>query len=111
MTNYNDLYQQSISDPEAFWGTAAEDLHWYKKWDKVIDIDGKPVPRWFVGGEFNTCYNAIDRHVEAGRGEQTAIIYDSPITDQQRKISYAELQDQVAQFAGVLAKHGATLQL
>ena len=107
MTNYNDLYQQSISDPEAFWGTAAEDLHWYKKWDKVIDIDGKPVPRWFVGGEFNTCYNAIDRHVEAGRGEQTAIIYDSPITDQQRKISYAELQDQVAQFAGVLARHGA----
>lgn len=107
MTSYNDLYQQSINDPDTFWAQAAEQLHWYKKWDQVIDRQAQPVPRWFPGGELNTCYNAVDRHVESGRGDQTAIIYDSPITDQQRKISYSELQDQVSRFAGVLAQHGA----
>jgi len=107
MTNYNDIYQQSINDPDTFWSKAAEQLHWIKKWDKVIDLDAKPVPRWFTGGQINTCYNAVDRHVESGRAEQTAIIYDSPITSQQRKISYRELQQQVSLFAGVLANHGA----
>ncbi len=107
MANYEQLYQQSLNDPDAFWGSAAEELHWHKKWDKVLDLSGKPVPRWFVGGEFNTCYNAIDRHVEAGRGDQAAIIHDSPITDSKRSISYNELLDQVSRFAGVLARHGA----
>jgi len=107
MSNYNELYQQSINDPETFWGEAAEGLHWIKKWDRVLDMQAKPVPRWFPGAQINTCYNAVDRHVESGRGNQTAIIYDSPITKQQRKISYAELQQQVASFAGVLAKRGA----
>ncbi len=106
MSKYSELYEQSINDPEAFWGEAAEELHWYKKWDKVLDSDAKPVPRWFVGGEFNTCYNAVDRHVESGRGDQTAIIYDSPITNSQRKISYAELQQQVAKFGSVLLSQG-----
>ncbi len=106
MSKYSELYEQSINDPEAFWGEAAEELHWYKKWDKVLDSDAKPVPRWFVGAEFNTCYNAVDRHVESGRGDQTAIIYDSPITDSQRKISYAELQQQVAKFGSVLLSQG-----
>ncbi len=106
MTNYNELYQQSINNPEIFWENAANDLHWFKKWDQVIDLQAKPVPKWFSGGKFNTCFNAIDRHVEAGRGEQTAIIYDSPITGQQRKISYSELLSQVSRFAGVLSKHG-----
>ena len=107
MTTYNELYQQSITDPESFWANAAEELHWYKKWDQVLDLDARPVPRWFKGAEINTCYNAVDRHVESGRGKQLALIYDSPITDQQRKISYNELQQQVASFAGVLKKHGA----
>ncbi len=107
MANYKDIYQQSIDDPDAFWGAAAEQLHWARKWDKVIDMNAKPVPKWFVGGEINTCYNAIDRHVENGRGEQTAIIHDSPITGTKRKISYAELLDQVSKFAGVLQNHGA----
>ena len=106
MSKYSELYEQSINDPEAFWGAAAEELHWYKKWDKVLDSDAKPVPRWFVGAEFNTCYNAVDRHVESGRGDQTAIIYDSPITDSKRKISYAELQQQVAKFGSVLLSQG-----
>jgi len=107
MTTYNELYLQSITDPDSFWAKAAEELHWYKKWDQVLDLEAKPVPRWFEGAEFNTCYNAVDRHVESGRGGQAAIIYDSPLTDQQRTISYNELQQQVASFAGVLKKHGA----
>ncbi len=107
MTDYNELYQQSIDDPETFWANAAEDLHWNKKWDKVIDMEAKPVPRWFAGAEINSCYNAVDRHVASGRANQTAIIYDSPITQQQRKISYGELLQQVSRFAGVLSKNGA----
>lgn len=106
MSTYAELYKQSIENPDSFWGEAAEDLVWTRKWDKVVDMDAKPVPRWFVGGELNTCYNAVDRHVEAGRGEQAAIIYDSPVTDQKRTISYNELLDQVSRFAGVLAAHG-----
>jgi propionyl-CoA synthetase len=106
MSKYSEIYQQSINDPDTFWATAAEELHWYKKWAQVLDRDATPVPRWFTGGEFNTCYNAVDRHVESGRGDQTAIIYDSPITSQQRKISYAELLDQVSKFAGVLVSQG-----
>ena len=108
MSTYAELYKQSIENPDSFWGEAAEDLVWTKKWDKVVDMDAKPVPRWFVGGELNTCYNAVDRHVEAGRGDQAAIIYDSPVTDQKRKISYNELLDQVSRFAGVLASHGVS---
>ncbi len=107
MSSYQQIYQQSIEDPDGFWAAAADQLHWYKKWDQVIDMQAKPVPRWFEGGEINTCYNAVDRHVESGLGDQTAIIYDSPITNQQTKISYAELLDQVSRFAGVLKKHGA----
>ncbi len=107
MVKYNDLYLQSITDPETFWASAAEDLHWYTKWDRVLDLESRPVPRWFRGAEINTCYNAVDRHVETGRGEQPALIYDSPITGQQRTFSYNELQQLVASFAGVLKKHGA----
>ena len=100
MSNYNALYQHSITDPDSFWANAAEELHWYKKWDRVLDLEAKPVARWFKGAEFNTCYNAVDRHVESGRGEQAAIIYDSPVTGQQRTIAYRELQQQVASFGG-----------
>ncbi len=106
MSSYQQIYQESIDDPDRFWSAAADQLHWYKKWDQVIDNHAKPVPRWFAGGEINTCYNAVDRHVASGRGNQTAIIYDSPITNQQSKISYAELLDQVSRFAGVLQSHG-----
>ncbi|GAB3437859.1 propionyl-CoA synthetase [Insolitispirillum peregrinum] len=109
MTNaYEIAHKTSLQDPETFWGEAAKDIAWVKPADKVLDDSAAPLYRWFVGGELNTCYNAVDRHVEAGRGEQTAIIYDSPITGAKRKISYAELQDQVARFAGVLAGQGVT---
>ncbi|MEW8064170.1 MAG: acetyl-coenzyme A synthetase N-terminal domain-containing protein, partial [Candidatus Thiodiazotropha sp.] len=82
MSRYAEIYQQSLNDPEVFWGTVAKGLHWYKHWDKVLDESAKPSPRWFSGGMFNTCYNALDRHVEAGDGDRPALIYDSPVTEQ-----------------------------
>ena len=103
---YEETYQQSIEDPEGFWGEVAEDIHWYKKWDTVLDESNPPFYRWFVGGELNTCYNALDVHVEQGRGDRLALIYDSPVTDTVTKYTYAELRDDVATFAGVLAGQG-----
>ena len=81
MTNAYDLaYRRSLEDPLGFWADAANDIKWYRPWDTVLDDSSPPFYRWFVGGVLNTCYNAVDRHVEAGRGEQAAIIYDSPVT-------------------------------
>jgi propionyl-CoA synthetase len=105
---YNEAFEQSIKDPEGFWGKAAEDCHWYKKWDKVLDDSNKPFYRWFVGGEINTCYNALDYHVDNGRGDQVALIYDSPVTGTIKKYTYTQLRDEVAKFAGVLAGQGVT---
>ncbi|GAB4256679.1 propionyl-CoA synthetase [Deferrisoma sp.] len=102
MGRYDEIYRRSLEDPEGFWGEAAEQIAWTKRWDKVLDDSNPPFYRWFVGGELNTCYNAVDRHVEAGRGDQVALIYDSPVTNQIQKFTYRELQDQVARFAGVL---------
>ena len=107
MTNaYQQAYERSLKDPEGFWADAAKDIHWYKPWDKVLDDQRKPFYRWFTGGEVNTCYNAVDRHVEDGRGEQAAIIYDSPVTNTVRTISYSELKDQVSRFAGLMVGLG-----
>ena len=103
---YDAVYNRSISDPEGFWGELAENVHWYRKWDRVLDDSNAPFYRWFTGGVTNTCYNAVDVHVEAGFGDQTAIIHDSPITGTQRKISYGELKTLVAKFAGALAERG-----
>jgi propionyl-CoA synthetase len=105
-SRYNDVYARSISDPEAFWAEAAEDIHWYRRWDTVLDQSNPPFYRWFAGAETNTCYNAVDRHVEQGRGDQAAIIYDSPLTDTIRHISYRELQDETARFGGALRALG-----
>jgi propionyl-CoA synthetase len=103
---YSEEYRASIENPEEFWANAAEGIHWDKPWNRVLDDSGKPFYRWFSGGRLNTCYNALDRHADGGRGDQTAIIYDSPLTDSQKKISYAELRDEVAVFAGALADNG-----
>lgn len=100
---YEEAYNQSINDPEAFWGPIAEECHWYKKWDKVLDDSNKPFYRWFVGGEMNTCYNALDLHIDNGIGENKALIYDSPVTNTKRVYTFNELRDEVARFAGVLA--------
>jgi propionyl-CoA synthetase len=103
---YDQAYEQSIKDPEGFWGPIAEDCHWYKKWDKVLDDANTPFFRWFVGGETNTCYNAVDLHVDEGRGDQAAVIYDSPVTDTITTYTYNDLKDQVSRFAGVLKDRG-----
>jgi propionyl-CoA synthetase len=106
MGKYAAVFQQSIENPEEFWAEAAKGITWYSPWDKVLDSSNPPFYRWFTGATLNTCYNAVDRHVEDGRGEQTAIIYDSPVTGTVRRISYNELQEQVATFAGALASQG-----
>jgi len=107
MTNpYFEAHERSIKDPNGFWGEIAEDCHWYKKWDKVLDDSNKPFYRWFTGGKLNTCYNALDYHVESGRGDQAVMIYDSPVTDTIKQFSYRQLRDEVAKFAGALSAQG-----
>ncbi|HUJ18103.1 MAG TPA: propionyl-CoA synthetase [Nitrospirota bacterium] len=106
MGKYYDLFQKSIKDPEGFWGQAAEAVTWSRKWDRVLDDSKKPFYRWFAGAELNTCFNALDRHVMAGRADQAALIYDSPVTGTIRKYTYRELLDLVSRFAGALAGLG-----
>ena len=106
MNKFDQVYKKSISNPEQFWSEAAEAVHWYKRWEKVLDDSDAPYYRWFTGGELNTCYNALDIHVDNGRGDQAALIYDSPVTKQLRTYTYSELRDQVACFAGVLSEYG-----
>jgi len=100
---FEKLYTQSLEDPEGFWAEIAEDVHWYKKWDKVFDNSRQPFYQWFKGGVVNTCYNALDLHVANGRADQPALLYDSPVTDTIKSFTYRELLEQVARFAGVLA--------
>ncbi|MCU7916499.1 MAG: propionyl-CoA synthetase [Candidatus Thiodiazotropha sp. (ex Gloverina cf. vestifex)] len=106
MPSYAEIYQHSLENPEDFWGGVAQGLHWDKPWDKVLDNDAKPSPRWFAGGQLNTCFNALDRHIEAGHGDRLALIYDSPVADQKQRYTYLELRDTVAKLAGVIAANG-----
>ncbi len=108
MADYAKVFTESIEQPEVFWAKAAEGIDWYKKCDKVLDSSNPPFYRWFSGGMMNTCYNAVDRHVENGRADQVAIIYDSPVTDTQIKVTYKELQEKVSRLAGGLQKLGIT---
>jgi propionyl-CoA synthetase len=106
--SYNDVYRSSIEHPEEFWGQAAESVHWYRKWDRVLDNSSPPFTRWFSGGILNSCYNALDCHVVSGRADQVALIYDSPVTTTVKKFTYRELLDNVAQCAGGLTRLGVT---
>ena len=99
---YEQLYSRSLADPEGFWGEAARSVHWEKPWERVLDDSNPPLYRWFKGGELNTCYNALDRHVESGRGDQAALIYDSPVTDSKSQYTYSQLLSEVARCAGLL---------
>ncbi len=103
---YADLYQASLDDPEAFWMEAAKAIDWVKPPSKALFDDNAPLYEWFSDGHLNGCWNAVDRHVEAGRGDQPAIIYDSPVTETMRRITFAELQDQTARLGGALAARG-----
>ena len=103
---FDPLHARSLNDPEGFWGEAAGEIAWIKPWERVLDDSNPPFYRWFTGGMLNTCQNAVDRHVEAGHGARPAIIHDSPVTGSLRTITYAELRDQVARFAGALRVAG-----
>lgn len=104
--SYQAVYQDWQADPEAFWAQAAGDVQWYEPWTKVLDDANPPFYRWFKGGQLNSCYNALDFHVENGRSDQPALIYDSPVTDTVNQYSYRELRDEVARLAGVLTQNG-----
>src|SRR5262249_23284838 len=108
MGRFDEIYRRSISDPEAFWAEAAESIRWGERWNKVLDVSLPPFYRWFAGGRLNTCYNCLDRHVEAGHGDRLALIYDSPVTGSQRHYSYAQLRKEVARFAGAMERLGVS---
>lgn len=105
-TIYNEVYRRSIADPRAFWGEAADLIDWATAPKVVVDDSRPPLYRWFADGELNTCVNALDRHVDAGHGDRTALIHDSAVTTEVIGYTYAELRDAVALFAGVLQAQG-----
>ncbi len=106
MGRYEEMFRRSLADPNAFWGEAAEAIDWEKRWDRVLDDSRAPFYLWFAGGRLNTCWNALDRHVEKGRADQTALIYDSPVTSTKKKFTYRQLRDEVALLAGALQSLG-----
>jgi propionyl-CoA synthetase len=106
MSTYAAAHAASLADPDAFWGGAARAITWSREPTLVCDASRAPLYRWFPDGRLNTCYNALDRHVEAGNGERAALVHVSPVTGAERRLSYAELLDEVARFAGALAGLG-----
>jgi propionyl-CoA synthetase len=106
MASQIDEHRRSLADPEGFWGEAAAVIDWERRWDRVLDQSRKPLYRWFPGGRLNTCWNALDRHVERGRADQLALIYDSPVTGQVKRFTYRALRDEVAKLAGALRDLG-----
>jgi acyl-coenzyme A synthetase/AMP-(fatty) acid ligase len=106
--NYASEYRRSIDDPEDFWREKARDIAWFEFPKTILDQDANGAWRWFRGGKLNTCWLALDRHVEQGRGDQTALIYDSPVTNTVRRYSFSELRDWVARVAGGLTALGVT---
>ncbi|GAA1565547.1 propionyl-CoA synthetase [Kribbella hippodromi] len=106
MGAYEDSYRRSLDDPDGFWLDAADAISWTRRPARAIDATNAPIYRWFPDGELNTSYNALDRHIEAGNGDRTALIYDSPVTGGGASFTYAQLRSQVATFAGALASLG-----
>ncbi len=104
--SYATEYQASIDAPEAFWADKAKQLPWFKAPEKILSDDENGIKRWFADGEMNTCYMALDHHVAEGRGDQAALIYDSPVTDTKMQLTYYELLDKVSRFAGLLQANG-----
>ena len=109
MDEYRTMYERSVNDPEGFYAEVAAELHWFEKWNSVVEFEA-PDAKWFVGGKTNLCYNCVDRHVESGHGDQTAIVWEGePVGDggpEIKRISYADLKRQAAKFANVLRSHG-----
>ena len=105
-STYPQVYRRALTEPERFWADAAEDIYWDTRWDRVFDDSRAPFYAWFPGGRLNTCFNALDLHVERGRGKQIALIHDSPVTGSVHRYTYAELRDEVARCAGALRRQG-----
>ena len=103
---FSEIQRDAEANPQDFWAKAAEDIHWMSPYTRVLNDDNPPFYRWFEGGALNTCYNALDRHIAEGRGDQLALIYDSPVTDTKQTFTYNELTEKVAQFAGAMAAQG-----
>jgi propionyl-CoA synthetase len=106
MSRFDEVYRRSLEQPEEFWADAAGAIDWVEPWTTVLDESRAPMYRWFSGGRLNTCHNALDRHVERGRGDQPALIYDSPVTATASSFTYRELRDVVARVAGILVGQG-----
>ncbi len=104
--SFNKIYQESIENPERFWQNVSEDIFWFKKPTKILDKSNPPFYKWFGDGVTNTCYNAIDTHIDQGKGDKTALIYDSPITNHKAKFTYNELREKISKFAGALDNQG-----
>ena len=100
---FNEIYDQSLQNPEKFWQEASNDIFWFKKPTKILNKSNPPFYKWFEDGVTNTCYNALDIHVDQGRGDKLALIYDSPITGNKKQFTYKELKEKVSKFAGALS--------
>ena len=105
-SDFDQIYKESINNPEKFWQEISNDIFWFKKPSKILNKSNPPFYKWFEDGTTNTCYNALDLHVDNGRGDKTALIYDSPITGNKKKFSYLELKEKVSKFAGSLDNLG-----
>ncbi|MDG1848324.1 MAG: acetyl-coenzyme A synthetase N-terminal domain-containing protein, partial [Candidatus Marinimicrobia bacterium] len=104
---YNEIYEKSIKDPDQFWASVADRIDWYKRWDKVSDVDyNKAKISWYLNGKLNVSYNCIDRHVESGNGDKTAIIWEGNDPSEDKKYTYSELLIRVKKFANVLKSLG-----
>ena len=88
--NANEMFRESVENKEEFWASQAEKIEWFKKPTKILTDDGENYPTWFEDGELNTCYLALDKHINDGFGDQTALIYDSPVTDRILKFTFNE---------------------
>ena len=106
--NFKEIYDSSLQKPEEFWKNISEDVFWFKKPTKILNKSNPPFYKWFEDGVTNSCYNALDLHVDQGRGNKTALIYDSPITGNKTKFTFNELKQKVSIFAGALNRQGVT---
>ena len=106
MATAAELHRRSLDDPDGFWAEAARALDWYREPTVILDRTRPPFFRWFSDGEMNTCHNALDRHADGGRGDQLALIYDSPVTGQVQRFTYHQMRDETARIAGALTRLG-----
>ena len=104
--NFKEIYDESLNKPEEFWKNISEDVFWFKKPNKILNKSNPPFYKWFEDGITNSCYNALDYHIDQGRGDKTALIYDSPITGNKAKFNFNELKQKVSRFAGALDNQG-----